>query len=216
MRDWKVRLERLKALAEDQAGTPEGELAARLAREITLDRHRQLSGMDLETRNQVDPFMRQDLNLGGKAFWRRRVASLTAHHCDCLCSFSGQQARLSGRRSSVLVADHLYQVMSRSITMEQIAWVGSNNLLDDPRAGRDFAHSAVLALQHRLVTLRQQDKENPESRALVRSDRKALRGWLEGQGVSLKADVPFPYAYTQDGYEAGYRVPLQGAVEESA
>jgi hypothetical protein len=216
MRDWKVRLARLRALAEDQAGTPEGELAARLAREITLDRHRQLSSMDLQTRNQVDPFIRQDLDLGGKAFWRRRVASLTAHHCDCLCSFSGSLARLSGRRSSVLVAEHLYRVMSRSIAVEKTAWLGSNMLLDDARAGRDFAHSAVLALQHRLHGLRQQDQESPESTALARSDRKALLGWLEGQGVSLKPDVPFPYAYTQDGYEAGYRVPLQGAVEDGA
>ncbi len=215
MRDWRVRLQRLKALAEDQAGTPEGELAARLARELTMDRHRQLAGVDLATRNRVDPFMRQDLDLGGRAFWRRRVASLTAHHCDCLCSFSGQQARLSGRRSSVLVAEHLYRVMSRSISVERAAWLGSNHLLDDSRAGRDFSHSAVLALQHRLVTLRRQDEEAAESRALVRSDRKALRGWLEGQGVILKPDVPFAYAYTQDGYEAGYRVPLQGAVEDS-
>ena len=213
MRDWRVRLERLKALAEDQAGTPEGELAARLAREITLARHQQLSTMDLDTRNRVDPFMRQDLDLGGKAFWRRKVASLTAHHCDCLCSFTGQQARLSGRRSSVLVAEHLYRVMSRSIAMEQAAWLGSNDLLDDIRASRDFAHSAVLALRHRLVALRRTDQETPESTALVRSDRKALRGWLEEQGVTLKADVPFPYAYTQEGYEAGYRVPLQKAVE---
>ena len=214
MRDWRARLRRLKALAEDQAGTPEGALAARLAREITLERHQLLSTMDLDTRNQFDPFVRQDLDLGGKAFWRRKVASLTAQHADCLCSFVGAQARLSGRRSSVLVADHLYRVMSRSIAVERTAWLGANHLLEDARAGRDFAHSAVLALQHRLAGLRQQDEQGPASTALLRSDREALRAWLLAQGVALKADVPFPYAYTQDGYEAGYRVPLQKAVED--
>jgi len=214
VRDWRVRLERLKALAEDQAGTPEGELAARLAREITVERQQLLSTMDLDTRNQIDPFVRCDLDLGGKAFWRRKVASLTAHHAECVCSFVGAQARLSGRRSTVLVAEHLYRVMSRSIAVERTAWLGANNLLEDVRAGRDFAHSAVLALQHRLAGLRQQDQHGPESTALVRSDRAALRAWLLQQGVALKADVPFPYAYTQEGYEAGYRVPLQKAVED--
>ena len=77
-----------------------------------------------------------------------------------------------------------------------------------------MSHSAVLALQHRLIGLREQDQPEAASTALVRSDREALRAWLQQQGIVLKADVPFPYAYTQDGYEAGYRVPLQKAVED--
>jgi len=216
MTDWRKRLRRLIALAEDQAGTPEGDLAARLAREIMEARREELQGLDLSARNDADPFARQTLDLGGKAFWRRKVASLTARHCECLCSFAGNEARLSGRRSGVLVAEYLYRIMSRTIALEQAAWLGANDLIEDPRAGNDFAHSAVLALDNRLRAMREGEALNPDSTALVRSDREALRGWLAQRGVTLKKEVPFSYGYSQDGYEAGYRVPLQKSVPSEA
>lgn len=212
MTDWQNRLRRLIALAEDQAGTPEGDLAARIAREIMEARRAEMRGLDLDTRNDRDPFTRASLDLGGKAFWRRRVASITARHCDCLCSFAEQNARLSGRRSAVLVAEYLYRVMSRTIAVEQAAWLGQHQLLDDARAANDFAQSAVLALENRLKNMRDKETLNPETTAVVRSDRDALRSWLRGRGVRLKKEVPFPFGYSQDGYEAGYRVPLQKSV----
>ncbi|MEL6343890.1 MAG: hypothetical protein AAFV53_12205 [Myxococcota bacterium] len=215
MKDWKTRLRRLIALAEDQAGTPEGELAARLARQIMAERRATLTALDLEQRNAQDPFIRQPLDLGGKAYWRRRVASLTAIHCDCVCSFSGNNARLSGRQSSVVVAAYLYRVMSRSITWEQTAWLGQRQLLDHATAGNDFAQSAVLALENRLAALRDAENEDVDVTALVKRDRRALLAWLAERGVTLKADAPFPFAYSQDGYAAGRRIPLFKALEES-
>jgi hypothetical protein len=212
MVDWQNRLRRLIALAEDQAGTPEGDLAARLAREIMAARRSELKGLDLHARNDRDPFTRKTLDLGGRAFWRRRVASITARHCDGLCSFVEQEARLSGRRSSVLVAEFLYRVTSRSIAMEQAAWLGEHQLFDEARAANDFAQSAVLALDSRLQGMRQAEVDLPEVTALVRSDREALRKWLAQRGVRLKREVPFPFAYSQEGYEAGYRVPIQKSV----
>ena len=213
-KDWQKRLRRLIALAEDQAGTPEGELAARLAREIMEARKAELRGLGGEARDAQDPFCRISLSLGGKAFWRRRVASLTARHCECICSFVGHQARMSGRRSSVQVAAYLYRIMSRSIAVEQAAWLGQSRLLDDARAANDFAQSAVLALESRLRQMREAEAEDPESTALVLADHQALRDWLARSGVTLKRAAPFPFAYLQAGYEAGYRVPLHDAVEE--
>lgn len=212
MRDWQNRLKKLMALAADQAGTPEGEIAARLAQKIMDSRRVALQELDEEQRNAQDPFSRAPLDLGGKAFWRRRVASLVAQHCDCICSFVGHEGRLSGRRSSVLIAEYLYRVMSRSIVVEQTAWLGKHSLLEDRRAANDFAQSAVLALDSRLRSIREEQPMHPQTTALVRSDRAALRRWLSKRGVTLKKEIPFPFAYTQEGYEAGFRVPLQKAV----
>ena len=212
-KDWRERLRRLMALAEDQAGTPEGEIAARLAREIMDAQKAELLNLDQAARDELDPFVRVELDLGGQAFWRRRVASLTARHCECLCSFVGAQARLSGRRSDVQIAAYLYRVMSRAISVEQVAWLGSNRLLDDTTAANDFAQSAVLALENRLREMRQAETQSPQTTALVRADQRALRRWLSANGVRLKSAVPFPFSYSQEGYAAGYRVPLRKAVE---
>lgn len=212
MKDWRARLRKLVALAEDQAGTPEGDIAARLAREIMAARRQELQGQDLSTRERLDPFTRKVVDLGGKAFWRRRVASLTALHCECLCSFVSQEARLSGRQSAVLVSEYLYRVMSRNIVLEQVAWLGARDLLEDMRAANDFAQSAVLALDNRLRDMRQEACSDSQAAALIRTDQEALRRWLAQRGVRLKKEVPFPFAYSQDGYEAGYRVPIQKSV----
>jgi hypothetical protein len=212
MKDWRSRLRKLVALAEDQAGTPEGDIAARLAREIMSARRKELQGHDLGTRERLDPFTRKAIDLGGSAFWRRRVASLTALHCECLCSFVGPEARLSGRQSTVLVAEYLYRVMSRSIVLEQVAWLGERDLLEDTRAANDFAQSAVLALDSRLRDMREEARHDPQAAALARTDQDALRRWLAQRGVRLRKEAPFPFAYSQEGYEAGYRVPIQRSV----
>lgn len=214
MTDWQTRLRRLIALAEDQAGTPEGDLAARLARQIMDARRTELQDLDLESRNAADPFERVDLALGGEAYWRRRVASLTARHCECLCSFAGSRARLSGRRSNVLIAEYLYRVMSRFVSWEQTAWLGRHGLLDDPQAANDFAQSAVLALSNRLEEMRRGETHDAQTTALVRVDEKALQDWLTAQGVRFKPEAPFPYRYSQDGYETGNRMPLHKAVTQ--
>ena len=213
MRDRSKRLRRLMALASDQAGTPEGVLAARLAQELMDDQRAALQGLDPQRRDTTDPFIRQPLVLGGRAHWRRRVASITARHCDCLCSFIGADARLSGRRSAVQVAAYLYQVMSRSVTLQQVAWLGTSGQLDNTRAANDFAHSAVLALESRLKALRRVGTRDPQTTALVRTDARQLRRWLTAQGVRLRPEPPFPFAYSQEGYAAGHRVPLRRAVE---
>ena len=105
--------------------------------------------------------------------------------------------------------------MSRSIAWEQTAWLDSRQLLDHATAGNDFAQSAVLALENRLADQRDEEPQEKEITALVKRDRKALLEWLAEQGVKLKADAPFPFAYSQDGYAAGRRIPLFKALEEA-
>jgi len=213
MADWQGRLKRLMALAEDQAGTPEGDLAARLARDIMVRRNRQLSTLQPSSRDSVDPFVRVPLDLGGRAHWRRELSGIVAQHCECVCSIAEGHARLSGRRSGVLVSEYLYKVMSRCLKQEQVAWLGTNDLLDDPVAARNFSQSAVLALRHRLRQIREQEVADHSVTALVCADFQALRQWLAKQGVRLQVAAPFGFALSQDGYQVGYSIPLHDAVE---
>ena len=213
MTDWQGRIHRLMALAEDQAGTPEGDLAARLARDIMVRRNRQLSSLRLKSRNELDPFSRADLDLGGRAHWRRVLSGIVAQHCECVCSIADGQARLTGRRSGVLVATYLYRVMSRCLAGQQVAWLGEHNLLDDAVAARNFGESAVLALRHRLRQIRENEAADPSLTSLVCADMAALQKWLAQQGVTLQAAAPFGFALSQEGYRAGYTIPLHDAVE---
>ena len=64
------RLAKLEALATDRAGTPEGELAARLARQL-------LAKIDQATRRHLatDPISELAVPLGGEQRWRRKHES---------------------------------------------------------------------------------------------------------------------------------------------
>ena len=214
-----ARIRKLLALAKDQEGTPEGEAAARLAR--VMMRRQALAWQHLgrdEARTR-DPVARQALDLGGKSRWRTRLATVVARHCECVVAWERDSLRawLVGHHSALDVADYLYAVLCRELEQERAAFEAGMDAdaSDAPRraAVGDFCQSAVLALDVRLQRWRTDDDgRHPTGAALVRCRRDDVRSWLREQGVSLRASADRPHGYSQEGYEAGYRLPLHDAV----
>ena len=211
------RIRKLVALAGDQAGTPEGETAMRMARELMHEHSIELAQLQADERDAIDPFSRRKLDLAGRAHWRRQLLSMVALHCECIAGWSqtGNAASLYGRKSAVEIADYLFTVLLRQLTMERAAFMaGLHTRSDDPdgiRRTRDFCQSALLALRLRFEQLRGVEPE--ECTALVRQSARGLGDWMEKRGHKLAPEAPFGFRYDAEGYRAGYRIPLVEAVE---
>lgn len=209
------RIRKLVNLALDQEGTPEGETAMRLARDLMLERNVELSQLELDERDRVDPFQRSRVELGGRAHWRCKLMSLVATHCECVAGWTSTgSGSFYGRRSAVEVAEYLFVVLLRQLSLERAGFIAGMREPDAADAGRrirDFCSTALLALSLRLEQLR--GVESQECTALVRQSSRGLGDWMARTGRSLKKEPPFGFAYEPEGYRAGYRLPLLGAVE---
>ncbi|HJN75661.1 MAG TPA: DUF2786 domain-containing protein [Myxococcota bacterium] len=209
------RIRKLVNLALDQEGTPEGDTAMRLARDLMVERNVELSQLGLDERERVDPFRRSRVELGGKAHWRCKLMSLVAQHCECVAGWStAGTGSFYGRKSAVEVAEYLFVVLLRQLCLERAAFIAGVARPEAQDAGgriRDFCQTALLALSLRLEQLR--SAEAPECTALVRQSSRGLGDWMDGSGHALAKEPPFGFSYDEDGYRAGYRLPLVGAVE---
>ncbi len=211
------RVRKLFALARDQEGTPEGHAAARVARNLLREHSIEVAGLDATALNAADPFERGEVLLGGPRMWRCKLLTLVSRHCECVAGYragSGKGA-LYGRRSNVSVAEHLYGVLSRTMTLERALLLGQHQHLGESglaRKANDFTMSALLALEIRLKEM-VQEEESKVSTALVRHSRAGLREWMALSGHALSQEVPFGYSWDAGGYQAGYRLPLQKAVD---
>ena len=214
-----ARIRKLFALAVDQQGTPEGDTAARIARDLMRERCVELAQLAPEEREEADPFVRVKLLLGGPRHWRCRLLSVVASHCECVAGYrpGAGKGSLYGRKSAVEVAEYLFVLLSRQLTLERAVFMANlGPWAQDPEGVRrtlDFTGSAVLAIEIRLKELRDAElSHDPETFALVHSSSQGLGSWMDRTGHGLRAEPPFPFAYSEDGYKAGYRLPIVGGL----
>jgi len=207
-----ARVRKLLNLARDQAGTPEGESAARLARTLMRDQARARLGAD----DPSDPHQRLRLDLGAPAPWRRRLAAAVARHCACVAAWppGGSTVVLFGRASALAVAEYLLAVTLREVEAArgQAAERGAG-----PAELNAFCHSAVTALESRLRSLRDGEAhDDPSGAALVRQEDRGVRAWMEAQGLRPTAAPPWVSPHSPAGWAAGREIPLHDAVRAGA
>ena len=209
------RVAKLLALAQDQAGTPEGDLAASKARALLLRLALDREEVEQGARAEADPFARRMRPLGAPSPWRRRLAASVATHCACICAWPAatDQVVLFGRQSALLVCDYLLDVLMREVIASRDHWRA-----DNPQASgteiNGFCHSAVTAIEHRLRDSRAAEHRSwAEAHALVRRDANRLEDWLQAQGHAWTPARPAPYGFSCDGYAAGHAIPVHEGVD---
>jgi len=211
------RIRKLLALAADQAGTPEGELAAKLARQMVTARARELAGLPHARRRAAEPYIRRPISLGGDSGWRRRLGSATARHCACRLAWSWKErsAALYGPTSGVDIAEFLYLHASSRIERAVTTFLAEREIPEARLAEveRAFCHSAVLALEGRFDGLRRQElTADPEGTALVLAADRDLDAWLNEEGIPSRPPPFSRHAFSGQGYAFGNEVPIQDAV----
>jgi hypothetical protein len=221
------RIRKLRALARDQAGTPEGDAAARLARRLTLQHARDQATRRYRGLPDADPIAKRKLPFDGPERWRRRLAAATARHVGCVAAWprGKDHAWLFGHRSAIEVGDYLYDVLRREVDAACLTWIAREAPMltleeaeadpADLRRRSSFCQSAVAAIDARLRELRDgEDGRDPTGTALVLDRRRAVDDWLADRGIDLSPPAERPWRYSADGYLAGYRIPLLDAVRD--
>lgn len=227
MLDPSARIRKLLDLARDQAGTPEGEAAARIARRLMLQHARTHAAASCAGIPDSDPIRRWDLDLGGDERWRRRLATSVARHCACIAAWrrGGQVARFFGHTSAQPIVEYLFVVMSREVEQAATRWLREDapaltqaEAEADPEnlvRSRDFCQTAVTALDNRLAEMRIVERgEDPHGTALVLARGRDVRQWMEDEGVQLDPSPRRPWRHSAAGWEAGARIGFREAVRK--
>ncbi len=218
------RIRKLLNLARDQAGTPEGETAARLARramrESAWDRARRgVSRAKLPLHERV-------LDLEHRWPWRRRLVAAVARHCACVAAWppSGSQVLLFGTVSNLDIAAYLAHVLLRELDGARAAWLAAQPDYDpDGPSGPElsqrttgFCNSAVAAVEAKLRAMRHEELSiDPEGHAMVLSEGDDVQRWLEERGISLKPSSPNPHRFVAEGWTAGHGIALHDAMQQT-
>ena len=109
------RIRKALALAENQAGTPEGDTAAKIARQL-MQKHA-VEVVDLGQDPEDDPMIEHGFEIEKRNQWRRNLAHSLAEHCEVFSlSWGGtNKMTLYGRESGVEVAEYLYSIVVRQV-----------------------------------------------------------------------------------------------------
>ena len=184
------KIAKVLALASDQAGTPEGETAAKLASRMMTAHAVTMSQIDAATALEVDPLETQQSD-HPMSVWRRSLANACAVHCGARSAYrsgygSGLVITWYGFRSDIEVARYLFEICERQIDAAarlhvasllsdwaircQAArdnagpdWIEDYDLPARPpvrKIGNAFRRSAVTALWYRLQDIRAGERGN--------------------------------------------------------
>ncbi len=227
MLDPSARIRKLLDLARDQAGTPEGEAAARVARRLMLQHARTHAAASCAGIPDSDPIGKHAVDLGGTDRWRRRLATTVARHCACVAAWrrGGGAAVFFGHTSSHAICEYLFVVLAREVEEASARWLRdeapalteAEAEVDPENAARlaSFCHSAVTAIDNRLAESRAVERgEDPHGTALVLARGRDVRRWLQDHGYDFAKSAPRPWQYNQEGYLAGHRITLHEAVRK--
>ena len=212
------KIRRALALADDQSGTPEGETAARIARNM-MERHA-LAMADLSEVPADDPMIEHVFRVEKRNQWRRNLAISLADHCEVFGLFTSGTNRilLYGRQSGVEVAEYLYNITIRQVEQQieqHLSQLKQTNDWVSLSAGskrslrNSFASSAASAIDARLREMRNSNKKkDPTGTALMKTNQEEAMQWAKSRGVKWRSGPSSRVGFSPEGYAAGKSVSL--------
>lgn len=215
------KIRKAMALAERQAGTPEGDTAARIARKLM---HRHAVELHQLEEDESDPLIKSTFTIQKKTVWRRELMHGVAKHCELLCLTVTGTRRLTlyGRRSGVEIAEYLYAVILRQIERAFDAHVNHLKGLGiwaTTSAGRkrsarnSFCRSAVWAVRERLKGMRDVEAvEDPQTTALMAKRSAEAERFAKQSGTSWRYSGASDWSWSQSGGDAGAAVNINSGV----
>ena len=211
------RVRKCLALADASKGTPEGDTAARIARNIMAQHAIEEADLDVGERAAQDPIEKREMDLGRRSSWRRTLAHVLAKHCECRSAFVANTPRVNvyGHKSSIDVCSYLYDICARQIESESDRYVKDvkRGVLHPFHGGvkrlrNDFCFSAVTSLAMRLEKMRRKEAgDDAKGHALVLQRGKDVDAWVEAN-TKFKNGRRHTYGYSQAGHDAGAKVSL--------
>lgn len=221
------KIAKILALAEDQAGKPEGELAAKLAAKM-MRAHAismaEVGGVNLDS----DPMVVDEIAVG-RVTWRSKLAWTLAIHCNCTAlrakirkNLSGSQSakiQLYGHKTDVEVCQYLYEICEKQIEKALKVWKKdrkSRGMTNRYGICQAYRESAVLGLSVKLAEIRAAGKkEDPKGTAMVISRAQKSEDYMNEitGGRSGIYRGRSRSGFNTAGFEAGKNISLHKGVK---
>ncbi|MCB9546902.1 MAG: DUF2786 domain-containing protein [Myxococcales bacterium] len=204
------RVQKLRALAQDQPGTPEGRAAAARANDLIVTHGLGACHVALPA-DLGDALCDRWIGTGKRQPWRARVGFAVAAFCDVFALEHRSEGgmHLFGRYADVVAAEHLYGVATERIERRCAAHLAAQRARGLAggaltRERTSFLHSAAHGFEASLRRARPAPDPEPARRfAQAEHEKRGLR-WGTGRGVG--------YTHSQAGFEAGSAIPVAKAV----
>lgn len=217
------RIRKALSLAADRTGTPEGETAARIARNMMTQHAISMADIDLATSSKMDPLTMETFDLGIRGLWTRTLMNSIAIHCSCrTVNITGtSNVRLYGFAHDVAVAQYLFEIIKR-----QIIEAADRNAKSLPRwmskgdkrsAYNDFVCSAVQGAYQKLAEIRRADIKEATPAAtgtgmILRKREDQVTTYYEQKKGRTKKGANMKGSFDHEGYAAGKAVSLHAGV----
>jgi len=219
------KIQKLLAVARDQEGLPEGEVAAKLAMRMMVAHAITQQEVDDQEVLEQDPIEKQNYDNVGRGVWKMKVMHHIAEHCSCRMSYRTAAARdggyvfhLYGHRSDIEIATYLYAICIRQIQEAAKVYSKTTEYAQDYRSGRtkmnNFRRSAARGLYARLAEIRSDARaDEPEGYALVCSRAMNVSRWVDDKYGKFQSGRSHAHGHSQEGYIAGRNVNLSAGLK---
>jgi len=219
------KIQKLLAVARDQEGLPEGEVAAKLAMRMMVAHAITQEEVDEQELLVSDPMEKQSHENVGRGVWKMKVMHSIAEHCSCRMTYrtaaardGGYQFQLYGHRSDIEIAVYLYAICTRQIQEAAKVYSKTTDYARDYRSGRtkmnNFRRSAARGLHVRLSEIRMDAKtESPMGYDLVCSRAANVSRWVDERYGRFRSGKSYAHGYSQEGYTAGKNVNLSSGLK---
>ncbi len=186
-----MRIRKLRDLAADQVGLPEGIAATAAANDLVTGYG--LEGYNVKVGEVDDQMVDLFVPLDENALWRRTLAHGVAAYCDVfsLAMARGQRMHFFGRHGDVVTAEYLYSVSAARIMRECTAHIerwkrarGGSSAGETRSEKTSFCDSATMAFKRKLEAMKAEEggRSGLEKAEAFADDEHDKRGQSWGSG----------------------------------
>ena len=211
------RLKKMMRLAEDQAGKPEGLLAAQKAH--ALMRQHAIEMVDLRGEEKED-IETLELEIGHR-MWKRTLLNILASHCNCQMYYLVGKpiGCIVGFEAEATVAKYLYEVTCREIERHATAFVKRKKHLsrgEKRQLGTDFKTTAVEGVRATVKSIQAQSEQtHATGTALMVNRKKDVDQWVDSNLNLVSKRSYSRNEYSEAGFQCGKNISLSKGLSAS-
>ena len=188
------RIRKCLARAKDQKGSPEGEVAARIAHNLMVEHAISQEDLDFAERQKTDPLIMEVVDIGARCAWRREVYFAIASHCTLRSLFwpGTTRIKLFGHAHDIEVAKYLFEIVARQLEHVGYWYVRGPEFrfhsASEKRAIRhSFSVSAVEGFRTKLAQIRKENAARREKSVRQTSGEEAAPTTVDSTALVMKA-----------------------------
>ena len=211
------RLKKMMRLAEDQAGLPEGVLAAQKAHALMVEHAIQMVDLRDVEKEDIDTL---ELSIGHKA-WKRSLLNILAKYCNCQMYYmtGTPLGCVVGFEAEAVVAKYLYEVVSKEIERHSKAYVkrfcASRPHIgrgDKVRLGNDFKATAVEGVRQKIAEIKKKTEQSHEvGTSLMVNRKQEVDRWVSANLKLHSRTCQSRSSYSEAGFRCGQNISLSSS-----